>query len=62
MEACDDSKMEECYEEYLEWLTENYSHLQIEDGDVESFETWIDGRRESAILHMEESSYEFYTA
>ena len=38
-------------EEYEQWLDENYTHLEIEDGEYMSFEKWFDNKK----MEFEES-------
>lgn len=53
-----DRWMELLAEEYYEWLEDNYTMLEIEDGDVISFERWIDYREEDSACHHDELDIE----
>ena len=46
MRYLSEEKIEEVLgQEYEEWINETYTHLEIEDGEIMSFEKWFDNKR-----------------
>ncbi len=49
-------------DEYTDWLEENYTTLQIESDNVESFEKWLDDKKQWLADCHADDEFEEYLA
>lgn len=53
-----DDWMDRAADDYNDWLVENYTALEIEEGDVRGFQKWLDDRLNEVPNYIDEDSYQ----